>query len=120
MTIAGKRILLVEDEVLIALDAEDILVGAGYEVVGPANTLDGALTMAAREVLDAAVLDVNLGGTYVWPVAEALVARRIPFLLLTGFGAGLDVPPVLEAIPRLGKPVPADALLRAISVLLAR
>ena len=65
--------------------------------------------------LDGALLDVNLGGIYSWPVAEALAARRIPFALLTGFGAGLDVPAAFAAIPRLAKPIEIRALARALS-----
>lgn len=107
----GKRVLLVEDELLLALDTQDLLTEAGYEVVGPATSLDAALAMAEGEILELAVLDINLAGKLVWPVAERLVARNIPIILLSGFGGNLDVPPALRAAPRLGKPVVARLLL---------
>jgi DNA-binding response OmpR family regulator len=109
-----KRILLVEDDALIALDAEDVLVSAGYVVVGPAGTLVRAKQLAATEPLAAAVLDVNLNGLYIWPVAELLHNRGIPFLLLTGFSAGLEMPAFCRSQPHLRKPVMADVLLEAL------
>jgi DNA-binding response OmpR family regulator len=115
VTEARKRILLVEDEFLIALDTMDVLTQAGYEVVGPATSLERAHGLIECEVFDAAVLDVNLGGTYVWPVAERLADRGVPVVLLTGFGNGLQVPAKLQASPRLGKPLRENELLEAIS-----
>jgi CheY-like chemotaxis protein len=109
-----KRILLVEDDGLIALDAQDVLVDAGYVVVGPASTLACAKLLAASEPLAAAVLDVNLNGLYVWPVADLLHNRGIPFLLLTGFSANLEMPPYCRSQPHLRKPVVADVLLKAL------
>jgi DNA-binding response OmpR family regulator len=116
----GKCVLLVEDEALIALDAEDALTAAGCRVVGPADRLDRAMRMAETETLDAAVLDVNLAGEMVWPVAEILRAREIPFLFLTGFGRGLDPPAWTPAPPMLTKPVKADELTAALRALVAR
>jgi CheY-like chemotaxis protein len=110
-----KRILLVEDDALIALDAHDVLIDAGYNVVGPASTLACARLLAASEPLAAAILDVNLNGLYVWPVADLLHNRGIPFLLLTGFGADLDMPTYCRSQPHLRKPVVADTLLKALS-----
>jgi DNA-binding NtrC family response regulator len=82
----GKRILVVEDEALIAVMVEDMLVEMGGEVVGPAATVDDALEMARDEMLDAAVLDVNVRGRRIDPVAEALMARGVPVLFATGYG----------------------------------
>ncbi len=112
-----QRILLVEDDALIALDTQDALVDAGYEVVGPAISLEDGMVLA-RERLDGAVLDVNLGGSYVWPIAEALRTREVPFLMLTGFGSALDVPPTLADAPRLAKPVDHSTLLKTLRSLL--
>ena len=117
MSDGGKRILLVEDELLIALDTQDILAGAGYDVIGPATSLDQAMSMAA-EPLNAALLDVNLAGTLVWPAAEALTARGVPVVLLTGFGNALEVPPALAGAPRLGKPIDSAKLLELLGKLL--
>jgi DNA-binding response OmpR family regulator len=83
----GKRILLVEDEPIIALMLEDMLGDMGIEVVGPASTLEQALVFADDPALDAAILDVNLNGQQSHPVAERLKARGIPFLFATGYGS---------------------------------
>ena len=82
----GKRILVVEDEALIAVMVEDMLIEMGAVVIGPAATIESALELARREELDAAVLDVNVRGERIDPVAEALIARGIPVLFATGYG----------------------------------
>ena len=82
----GKRVLVVEDEALIAVMVEDMLLEMGSEVVGPAATIEGALALARQEPLDAAVLDVNVRGERIDPVAEALMARGVPVLFATGYG----------------------------------
>lgn len=114
----SRRILLVEDEILIALHTEDILVEGGYEVVGPIDRVDAAVAAAEREPLDGAVLDINLAGVRVWPVADALGARGIPFILLTGFDDGLDSPAAHRSVPRLGKPIMRAELLEMLDALL--
>lgn len=82
----GKRVLVVEDEALIAVMVEDMLLEMGSEVVGPAATIEGALALARSEAIDAAVLDVNVRGERIDPVAEALMARGVPVLFATGYG----------------------------------
>lgn len=82
----GKRILVVEDEALIAVMVEDMLTDMGSIVVGPAGTIEAALQLALRETLDAAVLDVNVRGERIDPLAEALLARGVPVLFATGYG----------------------------------
>lgn len=114
----GRRILLVEDEILIALDTQDELTQAGCMVLGPATRLDSAVALAESERLDAAVLDVNLDGTYVWPLTELLAARRVPYILLTGFGAALELPEHCRTAPRLDKPIRPRALLGVLEDLL--
>ncbi|WP_428485505.1 response regulator [Rhodopila sp.] len=84
--LAGKHVLVVEDEMLIAMLIEDMLVDQGCTVIGPFNTLASALDAARTERFDLAILDVNLAGEKVYPVAEALTARHIPFLFLSGYG----------------------------------
>ena len=81
----GKRILVVEDEPLVAMMIEDILLGAGAEIVGPAATLANALELVDQPI-DAALLDVNLAGERVYPVARRLLHRGIPFVFATGYG----------------------------------
>jgi CheY-like chemotaxis protein len=85
------RILVVEDEMLIALHIEDMVTELGFQVVGPAMRLAPALAMARSESLDCAVLDVNLANEKSFPVADALRERGIPFIFATGYGSkGLD------------------------------
>ena len=84
--LAGKRVMVVEDEMLIALLVEDMLEDAGCIVVGPFACVSDALAAAKTEVVDLALLDVNVAGEKVFPVAHALEARGVPFLLLTGYG----------------------------------
>lgn len=83
----GKRILVVEDEALIAVMVEDMLNEMGSVVVGPAATIEQALALArSDDPIDAAVLDVNVRGERIDPVAEALAARGVPMLFATGYG----------------------------------
>lgn len=82
----GLRILVVEDEAAISLLLEDMLLDFGCEVVGPAARLASALDYISREALDLAILDVNVAGEPIYPVAQALVDRGIPFLFSTGYG----------------------------------
>ena len=81
------RVLLVEDEALIAMLMEDMLAEFGCEVVATAGRLEEAIAVAGREQFDLAFVDVNLGGVPVWPLADVLRARGIPFAFVTGYGA---------------------------------
>jgi CheY-like chemotaxis protein len=88
-TLEGRRILVVEDEAMIAMLVEDMLGDLGCIVVGPAYNLDSALAMAGDSTpLDAAVLDVNLAGRPSFEVADALKARGVPAIFSTGYGHG--------------------------------
>jgi CheY-like chemotaxis protein len=82
----GKRILVVEDEALIAVMVEDMLTEMGSVVVGPAATIEEALALARTETIDGAVLDVNVRGERIDPVADALLERGVPMLFATGYG----------------------------------
>lgn len=84
---AGKRILVVEDEVIVAMLLEDILADAGATVVGPAARVARALELLEAEPVDAALLDLNLAGEVTTPVAEELKRRGVPFAFATGYGA---------------------------------
>ncbi|MFL6735206.1 MAG: response regulator [Sphingomicrobium sp.] len=81
----GKRILLVEDEAIIAFAMEDILADLGCEVIGPALRLEDAKVLAGSDRIDAAILDVNLNNLRSYPVAEVLERRGVPFLFATGY-----------------------------------
>jgi CheY-like chemotaxis protein len=85
---ARRRVLVLDDEMLVAMMLEDMLVDLDFDVVGPFAALQGALNAVEAEPLDAAIIDLNLGrGILSTPVAEALRARGVPFLLATGYGA---------------------------------
>ena len=84
--LVGKRVLVVEDELLVALLLEDTLSDAGCVIVGPYARVREALAAAKGEVIDAALLDVNVADEKVFPVAYALEERGIPFLFVTGYG----------------------------------
>ena len=85
----GIRVLVVEDEFLVATLIEDMLVAAGCVVAGPIPRLSKALDAVGSGTFDAAVLDVNLGGDRVYPVADALSRRNVPFVFVTGYGTGV-------------------------------
>jgi DNA-binding NarL/FixJ family response regulator len=110
----GLRILLVEDEFLVALELESMLQELGGEVIGPLGSLDQAVAVAREEALDVAVLDVNVGGRLVTPVADALAARTIPFVFCTGYDAA-SLPGRHAAAPMLMKPCQAHELKNALS-----
>lgn len=101
--LAGIRILVVEDDMLIAIHIEEVLQDLGCIVVGPVGKLDAAMRMADGEALDAAILDVNVRGGHVFPVAERLRARGIPFALASGYG-DWALPLAFQNQPRLTKP----------------
>ena len=83
--LTGRRILLVEDELLISCLLEDMLEDLGCTLVGPASRVDQALRLVAGEAIDAVILDVSLDQQLSYPVADALVARGIPFVFSTGY-----------------------------------
>jgi CheY-like chemotaxis protein len=108
------RVLVVEDEALIALVLQDMLEELGWEVVGPASTLAEARTLADdTESYDLALLDVRLNGETVFPVAERIVAAGRPIIFATGSG-GDDLPSSIRASSVLGKPYAAQTVERAI------
>jgi len=112
--VAGKRILVVEDEPMISLLIEDILFDLGCVVVGPASTLGMALELAASEDFDAAILDVQLGREVSFPLADVLNHTGIPFAFATGYGDGSL--PLGSALLR--KPYSFEGVLAVLSKLL--
>jgi len=98
------KILIVEDNVLVAETIAEALTDSGYEVVGPAPTLNAGLELAAENDLDGALLDVDLAGRYCFPIAMMLAERNVPFLFLTGFHDPSVIPPELRTASRLTKP----------------
>ncbi|HSA81760.1 MAG TPA: response regulator [Geminicoccaceae bacterium] len=114
----GLRVLVVEDEFLVAMDIEAMLHDLGCEVMGPTGDLENALRIAREETLNLALLDVNIGGEPVTGVAEVLVARAVPIVFCTGY-QGENWCNRYPAVPTLMKPFqPADlraALERALA-----
>lgn len=111
------KVLVVEDEFVIALTMEAALRQEGYEVVGPAASVGQALRLLDAERPEAAVLDVNLGDETVYPVADALAQRRAPFLFVTGYEQP-DLPAAHRERPVLNKPCPARELLARLAAAL--
>ncbi|MDF8334849.1 response regulator [Novosphingobium cyanobacteriorum] len=112
--IAGKTILVVEDEFIVAAMLCDVIEDEGAQVLGPAGSLAEALELAAVEGIDAAVLDWNLGGEPGEPVARALANRGVPFIIATGYGS---VEGDFAGVPVLSKPYAPGRLLETLSAL---
>ena len=110
----GKRVLLVEDEALIAMMLEDYLTDLGYQVVATASRLEDAMEKARSIQIDVAVLDVNLAGQVSYPVAEILRQRSIPFIFATGYGTD-GLPDRLSNALVLGKPFVLSQLAKALT-----
>jgi CheY-like chemotaxis protein len=110
----GLRVLVVEDDYLIASVIEHILNAAGCVVVEPISHLAQAQEAARQNAYDAAVLDINLRGERVYPVAEILSEREIPYFFLSGYHA-IDLPAGCEGRPKLGKPFRSEQLLHTLS-----
>ena len=110
----GLRVLIVEDEFLVATLIEDMLTSAGCIVSGPIPRVAEALDAVHRETIDAAVLDVNLAGDRIDPVADVLSRRNVPFVFVTGYSSGA-LPREYAARPRLCKPFKIADLLDKLS-----
>jgi CheY-like chemotaxis protein len=115
-----ERILVVEDEILVSMLVEDELRGAGAEVLGPVPTVGDALRLVEAAAADggigAAVLDINLDGRHVAPVADKLAALGVPFVFATGYGEGCDTGGHADARV-LRKPFGAETLVTAVATL---
>src|SRR5688572_26230802 len=105
----GNRVLLIEDEILVAMMMRDILTELGLTVVGPFSRLSEAMVAAVHEKIDGGIIDVNLGGEFVYPVADVLVAREIPFVFVTGYGVE-SIEGRFGHVPIIKKPVQRQAL----------
>ena len=112
----GLRVLVVEDEMMVSMLIEDMLTDLGCTVIGPAARLDEAMELASKGGIDCAVLDVNLGGQPIFPLADYLRAQGAPFAFATGYGdAGLRE--VDRGSPVLQKPFREGDLARVLGEL---
>ena len=116
--IEGLRVLVVEDEMMVSMLIEDMLSELGCQVVGPASRLDDALELAREAEMDCAVLDVNLGGQPIFPLADLLRERGLPFAFATGYGDA-GVRDVDRQAPVLQKPFREGDLARVLGELRA-
>ena len=106
---AGKRVLVVEDELMIRMLLEGMLEDLGHSIAGQAGTIDEALELARNATFDVALLDVNVNGKPITPVAEVLVERGLPFVFASGYGQR-GVPDAFKTRPALQKPFQIEAL----------
>lgn len=118
----GVRVLVVEDEPLIALELEDMLTELGCSVAGKAARLAPAMTLAAELEFDVAVLDVNLGETRIGPAAEVIAGRGIPIVLTTGYGEaqGETLRATKAGCVVVTKPYDTETLAKALRDILAK
>ena len=115
----NARILLVEDEFLVAMVAEEALIEFGCTVIGPVDRIEVAIELAESEPLDAALLDVNIAGNPVYPVAEVLARRGVPFAFVSGYGASdPGCPEAYRAAPVMPKPYGTADIERILALLL--
>ncbi len=107
------RILIVEDNALVAIDLAQTLEAAGFEVIGPAMTCARGLAMLNDPGCDAAILDINLRGETSEAIADELKAKAIPFLTMTGYSLAQQ-PPAFDGAPALTKPVAPQIVINEI------
>ena len=119
MSLAGATILVVEDEMLITMLLEDILDELGCRVVGSAVNLRQAQDLVDTTIADAAILDVNLGGDPVFPIAERLAERNIPIIFASGYGAS-GLPDRWQGYSTLPKPFTAEQVESTLRTVLGR
>jgi DNA-binding response OmpR family regulator len=113
---SGLRVLVVEDEPVVAMYLEDILDSLGHITIGPAARLAEGLAIANAEPIDAAILDINLGNERSVPIAELLRTRGIPFAFASGYGTAPEG--FGKEVPLIGKPyreADIDGVLRALA-----
>jgi CheY-like chemotaxis protein len=116
--LAGRRVLVVEDESLVSMLLEDALAEIGCELAGLASRFQDAMDKATSLSFDVAVLDVNLNGQQTLPIAEVLIGRGLPFVFATGYGA-IGLPESLRTMPVLHKPFRVCDLEKALRTALA-
>jgi DNA-binding response OmpR family regulator len=116
--LAGKRVLIIEDQELLAEYLADAMTAEGAEVIESVGTVNAALDIIENTRLDGVTLDLKLAGETSFRVADALAARNIPFVFLTGYGAA-DVPAHHVSVSRVEKPVAPRVVCRALEAAIA-
>jgi len=111
--LAGLRVLVIEDESIVAMFLQDTLAEIGCEVIGIASRFDDAVEKAKSLAFDIAILDVNLNGRNTFPIADSLTERGVAFVVATGYGA-TNLPQSLQRVPILQKPFRQRDLERAL------
>ncbi len=111
---AKARILIVEDEAMIAFTLEELLMISGFDIAGVAGRLEAALEIIEKDVCDAAILDTNLAGVSSGPAALALTKRGIPFIVVSGYSAAQQHDAAFAGALRLQKPCDIDHLIFAL------
>jgi PAS domain S-box-containing protein len=109
IVISGNRVMIVEDEALVAMALRESLDEMGFSVLGPFSRITEAMVALRNNEIDAAVLDVNLGGELIYPLADVLAAGGIPFVFVTGYGAE-EIEHRFASVPVLQKPIEREAL----------
>jgi two-component sensor histidine kinase/ActR/RegA family two-component response regulator len=115
----AMKVLVVDDEHLVGQETTAALRAAGCSVIGPVTTLNEALNVVGAESFDAAVLDINLNGEFVWPAAQVVRAREIPFVFATGYSRVIDTPNELKDAPWVEKPIAAEQLIQSLAAALS-
>jgi DNA-binding response OmpR family regulator len=110
--LAGRRVLVIEDETMVAMLLQDMLADIGCEVIGSASRFNDAIEKAKSLTFDLAILDVNLNGQRTFPIADVLADRGVSFLFATGYGAG-SLPATYDKAAILQKPFQLRELERA-------
>jgi two-component sensor histidine kinase/CheY-like chemotaxis protein len=114
---AQERVLIVEDQMIVALDLEGMVQQLGYHTLGPASTVEEAKGFALGGGFDFAILDINLNDRYVFEVADLLAARNVPFCFATGYGRQEIIPPHLREVTLVTKPYDVAAIRGALETL---
>jgi DNA-binding response OmpR family regulator len=118
--LSGKRVLVVEDDAILAMNLADELIAEGATVIGPAASVADALDVIASSEVDGAIVDINLGGKAAFPVADALADRHVPFVFATGYLIADYIPARHANVRRFEKPTAPGVICRALEEALSR